>query len=369
VLGRAFADRTLAIEARGPTSIEGVLGTPQVAQARRSAQWWLVNDRPVRSPLLARALDQAYHTLIPEGRVPAAVLHVRVPQETLDVNIHPRKTEVRFADERVVFNDVVREVRRVLHGAALVHAAPARPPHAAAAGSFSGAGIGVDETPSAYRQSPAGRLDGPVPAVPLWAPRSSPSGWPVIRILGQLALTYIIGENGADLVLIDQHAAHERVLYEQLLERRRAGGVQAQGLVTPAAVELSPAEERFVLELRPALARLGFELEPFGRGLCRLLAVPSIAAGRDAAALFHACLADLAAERSDHAGRELEERLAIATACHTAVRAGDRLDQTQMAALLEDLGRAQDPYSCFHGRPTLVRVGRGDLERWFYRKM
>ena len=370
VLGAALRGRTLTIDARGPTGLTGVLGTPETAQARRTHQWFLVNGRPVRSPVLARALDQAYHTLIPEGRVPAAVLHVRVPQDALDVNIHPRKAEVRFADERGVFNDVVREVRRVLHGAALVHTAPGavRRPGApdtpgtldAAAGAH-----GVAESAGAY-----GTAGGPDAVPPsLWAPPPPTAPWPSVRVLGQLALTYIIGETGGDLVLIDQHAAHERVLYERLLARRRAGTAHAQGLVTPAVVELSPAEAAVVSGLERPLAALGFEVEAFGRATVRLRAVPAIAADRDAIALFRACLADLGAGRDEHAGRDLEERLTIATACHTAVRAGDRLDQTKMTALLEELARADDPYSCFHGRPTMVRLRGRDLERWFYRRL
>ena len=370
VLGAALRDRTVTIDTRGLTGLTGVLGTPETAQARRTHQWFLVNGRPVRSPILARALDQAYHTLIPEGRVPAAVLHVRVPQDALDVNIHPRKAEVRFADDRVVFNDVVREVRRALHGAALVHTAPGAvrwpdAPDAAGGLNTVAGGHGVAESTPAY-----GAAGGPDAVPPsLWAPPASTVPWPSIRVLGQLALTYIVGETGGDLVLIDQHAAHERVLYERLLARRRAGNAHAQGLVTPAVVELSPAEAAVVAELERPLAALGFEVEAFGRATLRLRAVPAIAADRDAITLFRACLADLGAGRDEHAGRDLEERLAIATACHTAVRAGDRLDQTKMAALLEELARTEDPYSCFHGRPTMVRLRGRDLERWFYRRL
>ena len=370
VLGPALKDHTLAIDARGLTEIAGVLGLPQAAQARRTRQWFLVNGRPVRSAMLSRALDQAYHTLIPDGRVPAAVLHIRVMQERLDVNIHPRKAEIRFADDRSVFHDVVREVQRVLRAAELVHAAPGAARSVGASGAaFDAAAVtapgGVAEPAAGY----GSRTDGPDVAIPaLWAPAPAASTWPSIRVLGQLASTYIVGDAGGDLVLIDQHAAHERVLYERLLARRRAGGAPAQGLVTPTVVELSSAEAALVAEVAPALAALGFEVDPFGRATVRLLAVPAIAADRDAVTLFRSCLEDLGDERGEHAGRKLEERLAIATACHTAVRAGDRLDQTKMTALLEDLARAEDPYSCFHGRPTIVRLQGRDLERWFYRR-
>ncbi|HEV2280987.1 MAG TPA: DNA mismatch repair endonuclease MutL [bacterium] len=367
VLGPALKDHTLAIDAQGLTGITGVLGTPQVAQARRTHQWFLVNGRPVRSPLLARALDQAFHTLIPDGRVPAAVLHVRVAQELLDVNIHPRKAEVRFAEERALFNDVVREVRRVLHGVALVHTARGTARTVGSAGGPAAFEPAAAGPPTGVAEPGAGYgFDAAVPA--LWTANAAMPAWPSIRVLGQLGLTYIVGDAGGDLVLIDQHAAHERVLYERLLARRRAGGAQAQGLVTPVVVELSPAEEALTSELGPALSAVGFEVEPFGRATIRLLAVPAIAADRDAVTLFRSCLADLGAGREEHAARDLEERLAIATACHTAVRAGDRLDQTKMTSLLDELARAEDPYSCFHGRPTMVRLRGRELERWFYRR-
>jgi DNA mismatch repair protein MutL len=372
VLGRALQDRTLVVAAHGPTEIAGVVGTPQAAQARRTYQWFLVNGRPVRSPLVARALDQAYHTLIPEGLVPAAALHIRVPPASVDVNIHPRKAEVRFADERVVFNDVTREVRRVLRAAVLAHTVPAGGAGRAAASgnAFGGApreaGSSQAAEPAAlYRaRDGAEAADRPSP----WDAGPPIAAWRSIRVLGQLALTYIVAEAEGDLVLVDQHAAHERVLYERLLARRRAGGVAAQGLVTPAAVELSPTEAALAAELGPAFATLGFAVEPFGRSTVRLRAVPAAAAGRDAVRLFRACLSDLGGERDEHAGRGLEERLAIATACHTAVRAGDRLGETEMAALLDELARTEDPYSCFHGRPTMIRVRAADLERWFYRR-
>jgi DNA mismatch repair protein MutL len=132
---------------------------------------------------------------------------------------------------------------------------------------------------------------------------------------------------------------------------------------------VSLAEDALLAEAGPALRILGFDVEPFGRGVVRLTAVPAIAAGRAPADVFRACLRDLAAEPGPRAGRDLDERLAIATACHTAVRAGDRLDPQMMARLLADLAQARDPFSCFHGRPTIIRVRGADLERWFYRKV
>jgi DNA mismatch repair protein MutL len=187
-------------------------------------------------------------------------------------------------------------------------------------------------------------------------------------VIGQLARTYIVGESGGDLILVDQHAAHERVLFEKLLNSRTRDGARAQGLVTPVVLSLTPAERALLAEIEPALRGVGFDTEPYGPGIVRLTAVPAIAVERAPHELFRTCLRDLGSDGGPYAGRSLEERLAIATACHTAVRAGDPMDLSMMADLLAALERAEDPFSCFHGRPTMIRMRRRDLERWFYRR-
>ncbi len=369
IVGAAHAPYTLAVHAAGRAAeTSGLVGTPQTAQRRRSHQWFLVNGRPVRSALLARALGTAFHTLIPDDQHPVAVLALRLPPDVVDVNVHPRKAEVRFVRDGDIFDDVVRAVRGALRGTPLVHvvgatAAEARPPMA------SPAAPAVGPATASLAGGPADGAGTPHLAEPqpLWMPAGRADGWPEIRLIGQLALTYLVGDAVGDLVLIDQHAAHERILYERLLDRRDAHGVRAQGLVVPAVLELQPAELALWRELAPALAALGFATEPFGPSAVRLTAVPAISTSRAPDELLRACLHDLGTD-ARHAGRDLEERLAIATACHTAVRAGDRLDLEAMAALLRALSLARDPFSCFHGRPTMVRVPRRDLERWFYRR-
>ena len=374
ILGSPLAAHTLDLEtAEEGTEIQGVLGTPQIAEPRRTHEWFLVNGRPVRSPLLARALTQAYHTLIPDDRHPVAILSVRVAPEDVDVNIHPRKTEVRFVREAAVFGAVVRAVRGGLRQTPLVHIVRGTGIGSENAGTSSsapamGTPFAPEVPPWAAEPRDSDREAAPPLPSALWSAEEPEEAWPEIRLIGQLALTYLVGESGGDLILIDQHAAHERVLFERLMDRGDAGGVRTQGLVTPVVLEISRAEEALLSETESGLRALGFEVEPFGRGVVRLSAVPAIAAQRAPSELFRACLRDLGAETSPHAGRDLEERLAIATACHTAVRAGDRLDAQMMARLLEDLARARDPFSCFHGRPTIVRVRGRDLERWFYRR-
>lgn len=370
LLGPQLAPHTLEVHGSGRVvRLNGVIGTPQAAQRRRTHQWFLVNGRPIRSPLLSRALATAFHTLIPDDRYPVAVLSLRIPPDEVDVNVHPRKAEVRFIRDGEIFDDVVREVRRALRETSLLHVVG--PDHGRTPGDVRG------ETPHLAAGAAAADL-GALPAAEdradlfepgtLWAPPPGDGAWPEIRLIGQLALTYLVGEADGDLVLIDQHAAHERVLYERLLDQRDAAGVRAQGLVVPVVLELSRAEMSVRRELDPALRALGFEIEQFGPSAVRLTAVPAIAAARAPDVLLRACLHDLRGEPGPHAGRGLEERLAIATACHTAIRAGDRLDPAAMGALVRDLARARDPFSCFHGRPTMVRVRARDLERWFYRR-
>ncbi|HKV43462.1 MAG TPA: DNA mismatch repair endonuclease MutL [bacterium] len=363
VLGPQVGDGAIELAGGGGiAALAGVLGTPQAAQRRRTHQWFLVNGRPVRSPLLAHALAQAYHTLIPDDRHPAVVLGLRLPPAEVDANVHPRKTEVRFVRERQVFDEVVREVRRALHRVPLLHVVPS-----------DAAGM-VHEDPAPVGGSlpdPGVSPIAPAAGDALWAGGAplTDRRWPAIRVIGQLALTYILGQSGGDLILIDQHAAHERVLYEQLIARKISEGGRAQGLAVPEVVELTPREAALLPELAPALEQLGFGSEDFGRDTVRLTAVPAIATTRAPGAVFRACLKDLADDHGAHAGRSLEERLAIATACHTAVRAGDPLDAAAMADLLAALARADDPFSCFHGRPTLVRVRGAEIEKWFYRRM
>ncbi len=361
LLGPKIAEHTLEVDGAGRAlHLAGLIGTPQVADARRVHQWFLVNGRPIRSPLLARALTQAFHTLIPDDRYPVAVLNVRVAPREVDVNVHPRKAEVRFVRDREIFDDVVREIRRALHGVPLIHvAAPAREAGAEPARDPAFPAADVARPDAETRADAAGAL---------WETAAPPSAWPEIRLVGQVARTYIVGESGGDLILIDQHAAHERVLYERILDQRDAHGARAQGLVVPAVLEVSPGEAALLADLGPDLAALGFQVEPFGPHTIRVTAVPAVAADRAPDELLRACLQDLRADPGPHAERELAERLAIATACHTAVRAGDPLDGPTMTALLTALALARDPFSCFHGRPTMVRVRARDLEHWFYRR-
>jgi DNA mismatch repair protein MutL len=187
---------------------------------------------------------------------------------------------------------------------------------------------------------------------------------PVLRPVGQLLNTYVLAEGGDTLYLIDQHAAHERVLYERIIAAHRRGAAPSQTLVMPMTLELTPAQMSLAVGHIDMLGTLGYAIDTFGARTLLLRAVPTLAAGREPDGLLRRALGALAGESE---GVDPLEQLSIATACHTAIRAGDRLNPETIAALLADLAATEDPYTCFHGRPTIVAVSRAQLERWFLR--
>jgi len=330
--------------------VAGFVGAPEIARRSRTGQYFYVNRRPVHSALLARAVEQGARTLIPTGHHPVCVVFVFLPPLAVDPNVHPRKLEVRFAEEDRVFRAVETAVREAYRSRPLT-----RVPES----SRSRIPAGAEAQP--------GSLLVHEPAVH-WAPEPRPAR-PVsssLRILGQVLRTYIVAESGEGLVLIDQHAAHERVLYERLRQRTDLEGA-AQTLTVPMSVELSSVEAQLAEELSDVLREVGFLVEPFGRNTYLVRAVPAVV--RNAAAdLLRACLGDLLDGSRIRSVEDAVDRMRIAVACHSAVRAGEALTQAEMEALVTDLLRCPDPYTCFHGRPTLVVVPRERLEGWFLRR-
>ncbi|MDR5709006.1 MAG: DNA mismatch repair endonuclease MutL [Armatimonadota bacterium] len=330
--------------------VTGFVGAPELARRSRTGQYFYVNRRPVHSPLLARAVDQGAHTLIPTGHYPVCAVLLLLPPVAVDPNVHPRKLEVRLAQEDRVYRAVEAAVREAYRSRPLGRIPGGPPP-----GAFPGT-EGRQE--NLLVREPAGSWPTAQPARP-----RVPSP---LRILGQALRTYIVAESGEGLVLIDQHAAHERVLYEALHDRTRSPGAM-QTLTVPASVELSAAEAQLAEELSDALREAGFLLEPFGGNTYLLRAVPAVV--RNAATdLLRACLRDLLNGPRIRSMEDVIDRMRITVACHTAVRAGDELTHAEMEALMADLLRCRDPYTCFHGRPTLVVLPRERLESWFLRR-
>jgi len=338
-------------------SMKAWLSRPERARPNRTGQYVFVNGRPIQSAVVRRAVEQGYAQLLTVGRFPVFAIFLDVYPGSIDVNVHPRKLEIRFKDESALFGAVTRHTRAALLGSSLVRgvaeAYPARsgvapPPAGVPLEAALALALEVREGLGVYGPAAAGRR------------------LPSLRPIGQVLRTYILAEGPDRLYLIDQHAAHERVLYERLIAGYRRGGVTSQTLAVPITVDLSPAQAALLAGSHDQLAQLGFQVESFGARTALLRALPAAVPGASLSDLVQRALAALAGD-GDESGRDPLERLAIATACHTAIRAGDPLDAAASAALLADLEATDDPFTCFHGRPTMIAVSRDQMERWFLR--
>jgi DNA mismatch repair protein MutL len=377
LFGRDAAGVMLGLEAtREGVRLTGLAGPASLSRATGVLQSFVVNGRPVLDPVLRMALRLAYRDVIPAGRHPVAALRLEVPAEALDVNVHPAKTELRFADANGVRSLVIGAIARLLERPVSLASAPLAPlsaavppravpgltlrppaqayvPVTAAARGFAEAELALAAPPSA-RQIEASAPD---PAHPLGAP------------LAQVFDTYLlaVAADGA-LVLVDQHAAHERLTEERLRAEFAAGQVAAQPLLLPVVVDFAPLEAMRLLAEAESLKRLGLEIEAFGPGAVLVRALPAALKNADAAAL----LRDLAAEFAESdVPVALEGRLDAALArlaCHRSIRAGRRLTVEEMNALLRAMEATPRAATCSHGRPTFLKLSQGELEKMFGRR-
>ncbi|MCS6854723.1 MAG: DNA mismatch repair endonuclease MutL, partial [Elioraea sp.] len=359
LLGEEMARHAIPLTAeRGALRLAGWVGPPSLTRATQADQHLAVNRRPVTDRLLRTALRVAYGDAIAVGRHPVAVLALAVPPEAVDVNVHPAKAEVRFRDADAVRGFVISAVREALAGARTAVAVPARPPVVR---------FSAPRAAPALAEAPL-PLAGPPFARPAPEPLPAAADHPLGAARAQLLATYILAEtaDGA-VILVDQHAAAERIRHEALKRALASGGVAKQALLVPAVVELSPAAAEAVLARAEALERLGLVVEPFG-GAVLVRALPAPLSGCDAAAL----LRDLAEELMEAGeSRAIEQRLDAVLArmaCHGSIRAGRRLSEAEMNALLRALEATPNAGTCSHGRPTWIRLEAADLERLFGRR-
>ncbi|MCW8085831.1 DNA mismatch repair endonuclease MutL [Sabulicella glaciei] len=361
LLGPDFAAAALPVTGSGVVSLAGLAGGPGFSRSTAAEQHLVVNRRPVRDPMLRAALRVAYRDVMMPGRHPACALFLEIPPREVDVNVHPMKTELRFRDAAAVRGALIGALRRALGvGAAQAPAAPLRFAPAPAAQPRAVAEVAL---PLGFAPAPP---RGEAPEEPPEEPPPAPPDQPLGRPLAQVMECYILAEapDGA-LVLVDQHAAHERLTHERLREQMTEGGVRAQPLLLPAVVETRHADR--LLDAAPALARLGLEIEGFGRDAVLVRALPALLGGPDPAPL----LRDLAEELAESGeSTALEARLDAALArlaCHGSIRAGRRLNPAEMDALLRAMERTPRAATCSHGRPTFLRLGQGEFARLFGR--
>ena len=384
----------------GDLSVEALLSPVGVHKASaRGATYLYVNGRFVSDPLVKRAVREAYRSLVPKGRHPPVVIQIAVPPAHVDVNVHPSKTEVRFRHGRELAQALSNGLRTGLqrHGIQRPVESPstASRPHpatGAAASTSTPQALAFPEArprpapplpvaspplrpawPTPTERPPAPPWQGAKPQPPPLAPEPAPTHGllPVprfvdLRVLGQLATTYVLCEGRGELVIIDQHAAHERVTLDRLHKARRARLGAGQRLLTPLVVELTPARAAALAARLEVLAELGMEVEPFGGDSVAIKQVPEALAGVDPVALVHDVADDLAEGGGGRPAEAVVDSLLNTLACHGSVRAGRTLSPYEMRELLRALD-AVDFEVCAHGRPVCIRVAPGELERRFHR--
>jgi DNA mismatch repair protein MutL len=351
--------------------LTGVISLPTFNRGMADQQYLFVNARPVKDRLLVGALRAAYRDLIARDRHPIAALFIEVPLEEVDVNVHPAKTEVRFRDPAAVRGLIVGGLRRALDeesGRSAAHEQAAAPVMWTSSASYA-RDLNRERTDSAVREVqqsftpvsfvPQGRAEPaaePVPAYPLGVAR------------GQVAATYIVAEAEDGLVIVDQHAAHERLVLERMRAAREGGAVGRQALLIPLVVELDEPDCDRLEGAAADLSEMGLDVERFGPAAMLVRAVPAALGKTDAASL----LADLASEISELGGplslRDKLDHVAATIACHGSVRAGRVLSVAEMNALLREMEVTPRSGQCNHGRPTWVKLGHGEIEKLFGRR-
>jgi DNA mismatch repair protein MutL len=377
LLGRDFAENSLPIEAeRGGFRLTGLAGLPTLNRALPRDQYLVVNGRPVRDRLLVGAVRGAYQDVLARDRHPIVALFLDGPEDEIDVNVHPAKAEIRFRDANLVRGLIVGALRHALaaagHRASTTVAAAAfgafRPggPHPAGAGA---PGFAFPPPPSAAALAFAESADPfigstaetPAPAMPAAEARLGAAR-------AQLHGTYILAETATGIVLVDQHAAHERLVYERIKQDLARSGVARQALLLPEIVELDEGAAARLAARAAELAEFGLVLEAFGPGAVVVREVPALLPGLDVAGLVRD-LADELAEWGDALSlKERVESVCGTLACHTSVRAGRRLSPSEMDALLRQMETTPNSGQCNHGRPTYVALDLAAIERLFGRR-
>jgi DNA mismatch repair protein MutL len=345
IYGPEVAQRMPKVEQKDTLAkVSGLISPPSLARSNRNYLSFFVNRRWVHSPLLTRATEEAYHGLLMDGQHPIAVINIYLPAQELDVNIHPAKAQIKFCHEQTIFSCVQKAVAEALAKTSIA---------SSKAVSFSAS--------SGRWQSPRMIMD----TEPVFVVAQLPTlELPVLRVLGQLANTYIIAEGPDGLYLIDQHAAHERILYDRISAQWAQKEVEVQGLLQPVTIELSPREEETLKANKEILAEFGFDIEPFGNRSYLIRTTPALMARANIVEIVSTLLDSLTSKESLN---PCEEKIAQSLACHGAIRAGQQLSNEEMRELIKQLEQTKQPRTCPHGRPTMIHLNSHQLEKEFGR--
>ncbi|MDR0843238.1 MAG: DNA mismatch repair endonuclease MutL [Acidobacteriota bacterium] len=417
VFGDGFMDALIPFDGRsGEARAHGFTSLPEEQRSNSHSQYIFVNGRMVRDKVLIGAIRQAYRNYIPSASYPVTILFLELPFDEVDVNAHPAKTEIRFREQNVIHRLVSETIDRALKGnvaiPSFVHRqAPQPSPSSEPSAPFDASPLGTAEpqgatsaiadsaeaqwnlTPARSHTQPSLGIFPPRPDAPDWSERPDPalmrhatetllrpnlerpgrrniqnvldlSG---ARILGQIHDSYIVAADTHGLLIVDQHVAHERILYEKFASEIQGNRVQTQGLLIPLTLELTPPQMALLDRVLPELASNGFEVEPFGGGSILIRSVPAIAGDADSRALVSEILEGLDEGERGLDVEKIRDRIAIKAACHAAVKVNMPLGMEKMRWLLDELARTSVPINCPHGRPIVLRFSLYEIEKNFGR--
>ena len=351
--------------------VEGFISSLSLTRSNRKDITVFVNGRWVQDPMLTSAVIRSYNTMLMVGRYPVAVLFINIPPELVDVNVHPAKAEVRFRDQDAVFSGVQRAIRRGLLAFTPIpdlnatrlwgRSVPETDGQSWQQGNFSAAG-GQSEVNGGGEFGTGSEFEiaTPQPALP-------GSHLPLLRLVGQVASTYLIAEGPDGLYLIDQHAAHERVLFDQLMAQFNAKSIPSQALLDPVTLELTPEKSGILEQQLEALTNLGFEIEPFGPNSFVIRSIPIVVDKSDPRLAVEAVVTAFEEDETPLMA-EVEARVAARVCKRMAVKAGQILSEAEQRNLLLNLESSQSPRTCPHGRPTMIHLSVNLLERQFGRQ-
>ena len=386
VFGAGLQEQLLEVtHTADDVQVHGLIAKATFHRASRRQQFFFVNGRPIQSRTLSHALYEAYRTLMPRERHPVAFLFLTVPPETVDVNVHPAKLEVRFQQEARLYDRLRRLMQQRLRDSVTGTVGDLT-----AAASTATMSAGRERPVPMMWQTPSSvaPVMPPTASADLQPTATSPrgldlhAGYPEAgrtildgNPLGQLHDTYIVMQYPDGVFIVDQHAAHERVVYERLRARFQDAEGESQQLLFPVTLDLGGVDPSWLETCLPRLATLGFALEPFGGTTYRLHSVPALLAERDYAAALMDVLEVLRTPGTDDPAvataeeiPEVLDRLLTVMACHGAIRAHQRLQDAEIRALMQDLARTAKPFTCPHGRPVLLNVALSDIEKKFLRR-
>jgi DNA mismatch repair protein MutL len=361
IFGLEIAKNMIALPdpIEGPIQVNGFVSPPSIHRGTRREITFFVQGRWIHDQSLSAAVIQAYHGLLMVGRYPMAVILLKMPSQYVDVNVHPAKAEVRFQDPQQVFTIVQRAIRGTLLGQTI------EPPvH------FESSWWQRDSVADQKVIDPAWEMDRnlTVDRVPeIIQTRLPHTKVPLLRPVGQVGATYLVAEGPDGLYLIDQHAAHERVLYEAMMEAHKEGKLESQQLLEAIRLEMTRGEASTLEENLDLLNSLGFEIEPFGREMYRVRAVPAVLANVDPGKAVMVVVENLA-ENESPLEREIESRVIARVCKQAAVKAGQILSLEEQRKLIQDLEACEVPRTCPHGRPTMIHLSVDTLEKQFGRR-